>query len=316
MSNPGRLVLWLVLAYVLCHGSVYAAAYKQQPGVSGHLTSVGSDTMANLMALWSQAFNQYYPHVKFQIQASGSSTVPPALTEGTANIGAMSRALKFSEINQFTQRHGYPPLALKVAVDAIAIFVEQDNPVSRITIGQIDRIFSISRFCDGGTPIRFWHQLDSAYPGANQPIIMFGRNSVSGTYGQFKLRALCDGDFRASVREQPGSASVVQSIAATKGAIGYAAFGHKTAGVKTLAVANEAGDSVPVTLQSIGSGNYPLTRYLYLVVNKQPDLPLPTLEREFLRFVLSGSGQRLVWRDGYFGLSDKLSQQQLTIIGH
>lgn len=309
-----RLAYGLILLAWLYSLVAHAEPYRKQAGVAGQLIAVGSDSMANLMALWSAQFNEYYPHVKVQIQASGSSTAPPALSEGTANIGAMSRELKYNEINQFTRRHGYPPLALKVAVDAIAIFVQHDNPLTGVSIEQIDRIFSVTRFCAGGQPLLFWHQLDSASWQLKQPIVVFGRNSISGTYGQFKRRALCDGDFRASVRELPGSASVVQSIAATRGAIGYAAFGHKTAGVRALAVADKNNHYIPVTAQTIESGRYPLTRYLYLVVNKKPGQPLPSLEKAFLRFVLSYSGQRLVDQDGYFALPDKLAFQQKQII--
>lgn len=286
--------------------------YQKQPGVAGSITSVGSDTLASLMTNWSRSFKQLYPQVKFQIQASGSSTAPPALTEGTASIGPMSRELKISEINYFSRRNGYQPLAIKVAVDAIAIFVDNDNPLQGLTKQQIDGIFSITRFCGAPKTITTWQQLGLKDRLANRKIKMFGRNSVSGTYGLFKRIALCNGDFKPNVNELPGSVSVVQSVANSSGAIGYAAFGRKNASVRILPVANQDNELVPATAKTIASGEYPFTRFLYLVVNKKPDDLLPLLEQEFLRFVLSESGQEIVKKEGYVAIPRQTLQKQLA----
>lgn len=285
--------------------------YKKQPGVSGAITSVGSDTLANLMTSWSVEFRQLYPQVKFQIQASGSSTASPALTEGTANIGPMSRELKASEMTSFSRKHGYQPYAVKVAIDAIALFVDNNNPIDQLTLEQIDSVYSITRFCGSPSSTTYWRDLDPNSHYANRKIKVFGRNSVSGTYGLFKQRALCQGDFKATVNELPGSASVVQSVAFSNGAIGYAAFGHKTAAVKALAIANNNNEFIPANTQTIASGQYPLTRFLFLVVNKPPHDPLPLLEQEFLRFVLSNKGQMIVQQEGYIGIPDDLVNAQL-----
>lgn len=290
------------------------AEYQKQPGVAGSITSVGSDTLATLMTNWSRAFKQLYPQVKFQIQASGSSTAPPALTEGTANIGPMSRELKISEINYFSRRNGYQPLAIKVAVDAIAIFVDTNNPLEGLTKQQIDSIFSVTRFCGAPSDMTSWSEFGIKGRLANRKIKIFGRNSVSGTYGLFKRIALCNGDFKPTVNELPGSVSVVQSVANSWGAIGYAAFGRKNASVKTLPIANDNNVFVQATSETIASGRYPFTRFLYLVVNKPPDNLLPLLEQEFLRFVLSQSGQDIVKREGYVAIPEQLIKKQLAEI--
>lgn len=291
-----------------------APHYEVVPGVAGRVTSVGSDTMANLMGFWAQAFQQYYPQVKFQIQAAGSSTAPPALIEGTATIGPMSRDLKDSEIDDFVKRHGYPPVVLKVAMDAIAIFVERRNPLVGLTLEQVDAIFSSTRFCGGAESITRWPQLGVSGDDFTAPIRLFGRNSVSGTYGLFKSMALCDGDFRLDINEQPGSSSVILSIASSRGAIGYAGFGYKTAGVRALPIGESLEQLVPLTNDSVRQEQYPFARYLYLVVNKAPDQSLPTLEREFLLFVLSKQGQQQVQRDGYFAVRDDVLIRQRRII--
>ena len=306
-----------IIGLLICSKSAFSQSvptdkdYKRKAGIAGTVTSVGSDTLANVMALWSQEFKQLYPQVKFQIQASGSATAPPALTEGTASIGPMSRAMKNSEINYFISKHGYPPTVVKVAIDAIAIFVNRRNSLTSLTREQLDSLFSITRYCGGARGISQWSQLGVEL-GDNKFIRLFGRNSVSGTYGLFKQAALCGGDFLPIVNEMPGSESVVQSVAFTPGAIGYAAYGHKSAGVKALSIENQSGQMIDVNEKNIASGLYPLSRYLYLVINKAPDQSLPDLEAEFIRFVLSDIGQQLVKRDGYIPVEKDVARRQLN----
>ena len=288
--------------------------YERQPGVAGKVTSVGSDTLANLMTFWSQEFKQLYPQVKFQIQASGSSTAPPALIEGTATIGPMSRELKPSEIRDFVNAHGYSPLVLRVAMDAIAIFVERRNPLPGMTLQEVDATFSATRYCGAPEPINRWRQLGVTQPDYQLPIRLFGRNSVSGTYGLFKIMALCEGDFKNTVNEQPGSASVVLSVASSEGGMGYAAYGYKTAGVRALPLGENRETLIPLTKETVRSERYPFSRFLYLVVNKKPGQPLPTLEREFLRYVLSKQGQQQVERDGYFPIREDVLLRQRRLI--
>lgn len=288
--------------------------YERQPGVAGKITSVGSDTLANLMTFWSQEFKALYPQVKFQIQASGSSTAPPALTEGTATLGPMSRELKPSEVREFVREYGYPPTVLRVAMDAIAIFVERRNPLTGLTLSDVDALFSQTRFCGSSASITQWSQLGVDAPLAQAPVRLFGRNSVSGTYGLFKMMALCDGDFKPTVNEQPGSASVVLSVASSRNGMGYAAYGYKTAGVKALAIGADRNALVPLTMKTVRDESYPYARYLYLVINKAPNQPLPTLEREFLRYILSRQGQQQVQRDGYFPVREDVLLRQRRLL--
>lgn len=290
--------------------------YERVSGVAGNLSSVGSDTLANLMTLWAEAFEKEYPNVNIQIQAAGSSTAPPALTEGIANFGPMSRKMKDNEIEAFESRFGYKPLAVRVAIDALAVYVNKDNPIGSLTIEQIDSIFSTTRRCGGRYDARKWGDLNLVGSWAQRPIQLYGRNSVSGTYGYFKQVALCSGDFKNTVNEQPGSASVVQSITASLNGIGYSGVGYVTSGVRALPIAAVEGDEpVEVTLENAASGEYPLFRYLFIYVNRRPDTPLNPLELEFLKLVLSQSGQDVVEKDGYVPLTARVVSRELRRIG-
>lgn len=292
-------------------------AYQKVSGISGNLSSVGSDTLANLMTLWAESYKREYPNLNIQIQAAGSSTAPPALTEGTAGIGPMSRKMKDAELQAFEQRFGYPPTAVPVAIDALAIFVNKDNPLRQLTLEQVDAIFSSTRLCGGPHELKTWGDLGLTGDWARRPIQRFGRNSVSGTYGYFKEAALCRGDFRANVNEQPGSASVVQAISQSLGGIGYSGIGYQTASVHTLALARQGTtDFVEDNQANTLSGRYPLARYLYVYVNKAPNRPLNPLEGEFLRLILSRSGQEAVVRDGYIPLPAAVVQQALKTLGY
>ncbi|QEU05319.1 PstS family phosphate ABC transporter substrate-binding protein [Pseudomonas oryzihabitans] len=292
-------------------------AYQKVSGISGNLSSVGSDTLANLMTLWAESYKREYPNLNIQIQAAGSSTAPPALTEGTAGIGPMSRKMKDAELQAFEQRFGYPPTAVPVAIDALAIFVNKDNPLRQLTLEQVDAIFSSTRLCGGPHELKTWGDLGLTGDWARRPIQKFGRNSVSGTYGYFKEAALCRGDFRANVNEQPGSASVVQAISQSLGGIGYSGIGYQTASVHTLALARQGTtDFVEDNQANTLSGRYPLARYLYVYVNKAPNRPLNPLEGEFLRLILSRSGQEAVVKDGYIPLPAAVVQQALKTLGY
>lgn len=288
------------------------AEYTKTSGVSGNLSSVGSDTLANLMTLWAEEFKREYPNVNIQIQAAGSSTAPPALTEGTSNLGPMSRKMKDKEEEAFEKKFGYKPTAIRVAIDALAVFVHKDNPITGMTMPQVDAVFSSTRKCGEASDITDWGQLGLTGAWQGRTFQLYGRNSVSGTYGYFKEEALCKGDYKNNVNEQPGSASVVQSVTTTVNAIGYSGIGYVTSGVKTVPLANKAGAPfVTATAEYAISGEYPLSRFLYVYVNKHPNKPLAPLEKEFVKMVLSKAGQQVVVKDGYIPMPAKVVEAEL-----
>ncbi|QLE86319.1 phosphate ABC transporter substrate-binding protein PstS family protein [Shewanella sp. Scap07] len=315
----------LVGAVSLTAASVFSAAsmaaidqtlpvYEKTSGVSGNLSSVGSDTLANMMTLWAEEYKELYPNVNIQIQAAGSSTAPPALTEGTSQFGPMSRQMKPNEVEAFEKHYGYQPTAIRVAIDALAVFVHKDNPIKGLSIDEIDGIFSATHKC-GGDDVKRWGDVGLEGGWTARDVQLYGRNSVSGTYGYFKKKALCKGDFKANVNEQPGSASVVQSVSQSLNAIGYSGIGYKTAGVKAVAVSKKGDKFVEATAANAANGTYPLSRYLYVYVNKHPNKDLAPLEREFLRFVLSKQGQQIVEKDGYVPLPSTVTAKDLAKAG-
>lgn len=287
--------------------------YTKASGVSGNLSSVGSDTLANLMTLWAEEFKRAYPNVNVQIQAAGSSTAPPALTEGTSNLGPMSRKMKDKEIEAFEKKFGYKPTPVAVAIDALAVYVHKDNNIAGLTIPQVDAIFSATRKCGLPTEVQNWGDAGAEGSLAGQGFQIFGRNSVSGTYGYFKKKALCKGDFRNNVNEQPGSASVVQSVSTSLNGIGYSGIGYKTSSVRALPLAKKEGKPyVEATPESALNGTYPLARALYVYVNKKPGEAMPPMEREFLKMVMSRVGQEVVVKDGYIPLPAKMVEKQMA----
>ena len=286
--------------------------YSKVSGVSGNLNSIGSDTLNNLMTLWSEGFNRIYPNVKVQIEGKGSSTAPPALIEGTAQLGPMSRVMKSAEIDKFEQEFGYKPTAIKVAIDALAIFVHKDNPLNGLYLSQVDGIFS-NTLKQGGINITTWGQLGLTGQWKNIPITLYGRNSASGTYGYFKKVALAKGDYKNTVKEQPGSSSVVQGVATELGAIGYSGIGYKTSGVRTVSLAVQSSSFYEPTMDNCLTGDYPLARFLYVYVNKKPNEPLDKLTQEFLKFVLSEEGQEIVVKDGYFPLPASVTEETIAL---
>lgn len=289
--------------------------YDKVSGLSGSLTTVGSDTLAGMTTLWVEEFQQLYPSVNGQVQASGSSTAPPALTERTAQFGPMSRPMRNREIEAFERAHGYKPTELRIAIDAIGIFVHRDNPIKGLNFNQLDSIFSATLRCGATEHITTWADLGLDYQWAKRGMQMFGRNSVSGTYGYFKKNALCGGDFKNNVNEQPGSASVVQSVSSAINTIGYSGVGYKVSGVKLLPIAKSGQEYVQASQENILSGKYPLSRYLYVYINKNPVKPLSPIEREFVRFIFSKQGQALVAKDGYIPISADIAHRELAKVG-
>jgi phosphate transport system substrate-binding protein len=286
-------------------------SYEKTSGVTGNLNSIGSDTLNNLMTLWAEGFKAQYPNVNIQIEGKGSSTAPPALIEGTAQLGPMSREMKSTEIDAFEKKYGYKPTEIKVAVDSLAVFVHKDNPIKGLSMTQVDSIFS-STFKAGGKDIAKWGDLGLTGSWATKAISLYGRNSASGTYGYFKEHALAKGDFKATVKEQPGSSSVVQGIGSDLAGVGYSGIGYKTSEVRALPLsAKDGGKFVEANYENCLSGDYPMARFLFVYINKKPGAPADKLVQEFVKYIQSKEGQQVVVKDGYFPLPAEIATEEI-----
>lgn len=285
--------------------------YKPVSGISGSISSVGSDTLNNVMTYWAEGFKAMYPNVKIGIEGKGSSTAPPSLIAGTSQFGPMSRQMKPTEIDDFEKKFGYKPTEIKVAIDALAVYVNKDNPITGLTLTQVDGLFSSTRK-RGGKDITKWGQLGLTGEWADKPVSLYGRNSASGTYGFFKDNALSKGDYKPTVKEQPGSSAVVQGVSSDLGGVGYSGIGYRTSGVKAVPLGLSNDKIFEPNYQDALDGKYPMARFLYVYVNKKPNEPMGKLETEFLKFVLSKQGQEIVVKDGFFPLPAQLAAQSVS----
>lgn len=320
MKSLSKILCGVALMIVVA-GAATAAEVKVDPaikgytkvsGVSGNLNSVGSDTLNNLMTYWAESFRKLYPNVNIQIEAKGSSTAPPALIEGTSQIGPMSRKMKSKELDDFEKKFGYKPTRFGVAVDCVAVYVNKNNPVKGMNLAQVDAIFSKTRKMGHAEDIVTWGQTgvtDAKL--AAMPVSIYGRNSASGTYGFFKKMALNKGDYKDTVKEQPGSSAVVNGVAKDLAGIGYSGIGYRTSEVRVLPLAKEGNSYVEATFENAMNGTYPLGRTLYVYINKKPNEAPTALIGEFLKFVLSREGQEIVIKDGYGPLPAKAVEGQL-----
>lgn len=281
---------------------------------AANLSSIGSDTLNNLMALWAEALRQQHPNINFQIQGSGSSAAPVALLQGTVNFGAMSRPMRESEISRFKQRFGYEPVMVAVAIDMLAIYVHRDNPLQSISLAELDAIYSVNRRCGAGHSIRYWGELGSGGQWQKNTIALYSRNAMSGTYGYFKQHVLCNGDFIAQTNELPGSAAVVQAVGQHLNSIGYSGIGYLSSGVKVLPLRQD-GQTIAPLLDNALNGRYPLSRFLYLYLNKAPDKTLPAAEQAFMTLVLSEQGQKIVQQEGYLPLPENQLATSRALLG-
>ncbi len=291
-------------------------AYKPVPIGSAQIKSVGSDTLGDLMRRWADEFTKLNPNVKIELDSKGSSTAPPALLDGASQIGPMSRPMRSEEYEPFEKKYGYHPTSFPVAVDALAVYVNKDNPIQCLTLEQLDNIISKAYLHPGGTNIKTWGDAGLTGDWADAPITLFGRNSASGTHDTFVEAVLRHGEFRDELKEQTGSAEVVKMVAGDKYAIGYSGIGYLTAGVRTVPLAVAPGDKCYDTSPaSTYSGNYPLARYLYIYLNKAPAKPLDPPLLEFIKYILSRAGQTETIKSGFYPITSVNRAKALPAIG-
>ncbi|MCU0454139.1 MAG: phosphate ABC transporter substrate-binding protein [Bacteroidetes bacterium] len=250
------------------------------------LTIKGSDTMVILVQQWAERYMAVHKETTIQVTGGGSGTGISALINGTTDICASSRPMKPAEAQKLRQKYGRGPVEIKVAKDGIAIYVNEKNPVSELTIEQIRLIYT--------GKVTNWKQVG----GSDAKIILYSRENNSGTYAYFKEEVLANADFAPQTQSLPGTAGVVNSIARDVNGIGYggSAYGK---GIRELKVKRDAASSaVAPTVKNILAGTYPITRFLYFYTKSRPDGAV----KGFIDYALSPEGQKTVSEVGYFPL--------------
>jgi len=290
------------------------ADYQRSDKMEGVLRAVGSSTLSNLLFRWGAEFRRLYPTVDLQITGGGSETAVPALLSGGAELGPMSRPMSDAEVERFRVKFGYLPTRLTVAMDAIAVYVNKHNPLSRISFRELDAIFSDTRK-RGGPAIRTWNQMGLSGEWIGRPILLKGPSPLQGLYSVFRSSVLNGGTYRLAMRPEPVASSIVQAVATEDNAIGFASHFLAAARTKTLAIAqNDAGPYVLPTAEHSGDGSYPLARKLFIYVNRAPGMALSPLTREFLRFICSAQGQEITALGGSFPLDANLAGRECAMM--
>ncbi|MGH7232016.1 MAG: PstS family phosphate ABC transporter substrate-binding protein [Nitrospiraceae bacterium] len=309
-------------------------AYSPSVPLSGTLTIAGSDTMQPVVAKLAAAFKLLHPEVVIAVEGGGSSQAIREFIVGLsgqrrgdknrrgghlvgnqAKMLSSSRALTAEERRAFISRYGYEPLEIPIAMDAVAIYVSQDNPLQGLTMEQVDAIFGTTRKRGFSESITAWSQVGLGNDWKGQPIHLFGRDKRSGTRDFFKQIALLNGELKADIKEQPGAALEILSIARDPLAIGYAGIGFQSSFARAVPLAVEKGQ--PYVLpsdESVKAGTYPLARQLYLYTNQAPDEKFDSVMQEFLKFVNSRQGQETVARAHFFPLTSTQVATNMALI--
>lgn len=293
-------------------------SYMARIVLDHRLRSRGSDTMNQLMELWENSFQRWHKHIAFRHEGKGSGTAVPALAEGLSHFGPMSRSLSNAESRDFSSEYGYEPTQLKVAIDALAVYVHPSNPIAArgLTLAELDAIYSTSRKRGFAGLVRVWGDLGLTGEWAEAPIKVYSRNPASGTYSVFRRMVLDGGVYKPGNQELVSSTVVVQAVARDRYGIGFSGIGFKQPGVVTVPLALRAGDPVVAPLpETANDGSYSLARWLYLAIDHPPGEGLSGLQREFLRFVYSREGQQIVTEAGFFPLTAVMAAQELSVVG-
>ena len=312
------------------------ARYVPQVGATGSLVIAGSETMQPIMLKLASAFRLWQSGVKVAVQGGGTDAAVHGFLEnqstlrrgdgGDGNllghegtnrvfIMASSRELSAEETKQFIARHGYSPIAIPIAVDAVAVHVHRDNPIEGLTLDQVDAMFSVDRKRGGSERLERWGQIGLSGEWQSAEIRLYGRDRNSGTRAFFKEHVLLNGEFSSSIQEEPGLASLLLAVKQDKSGIGYAGIGFQMSSVRVVPLAERTGmPFVTPTMKTAADGSYPLRRFLYLYLNSPPVTPIPSAIREFLVFTNSREGQEAITKAGVYPLTVEQVHDNLVLM--
>lgn len=260
-------------------------------GAKVSIQNIGSDTMVNLAQAWAEEYGKVHPNVSVEVSGGGSGVGIAALINGTADIANASRKLEPEEQEKAQAHSGAQPQEFVVGFDALAIYVNKDNPLTEITIEQLSEIYR-----EGGG-ISKWSDLGVTIPGGNDEIVRVSRQNNSGTYAYFRETVVGKkADFRRGSLDMNGSKEVVELVKKTPAAIGYSGMGYMTAGVKQLHVAKTKGaPAVAPAIKTVKDHTYPIARPMFMYT---PGTPSPDV-KAYIDWVLSPAGQKVVEDTGY-----------------
>jgi phosphate transport system substrate-binding protein len=289
--------------------------YTPVRNLSGTINSTGSSTVSNFLNRWAIDFRRLYPDVRLTITGGGSSSALGPLLRGESNFAPMSRAMDEEELSQFKKKFGYLPTRIVVAADALAIFVNKDNPLEAISLAQADGIFS-STLKRGGPSLEMWGDLGLTDSWKNRPIYLIGLDAKSGSSEVFRELVLKGGEYRLSLEKDLVSSSVIQGVGADSAAIGYGSFVLRTKRARAVPIIDETGKSYAPTQENVLSGKYPLSRFLSIYVNISPKKELEPAPKELLKYILSKDGQSVLVAGGNMPLSQAIVAEQRKLLGY
>ena len=304
----GMYILLLLCSFVISlaagscksnNSTVQGVNYKKTSDVYGTIKISGSTTMSNLVSLWCNGFSDIYHNTNCMVESFGSRKAPQDLVEGKFEIGTMSEPMSSKDIQDFKNTYGYEPLGIEVAIDMIAVLVNVENPITCITISELDGIYSNTYSCQGSTDITTWGDLIQGGEWKNIPIKVYGRTPASGTYDVFRKIALCNGNYKSSITQLASSKDIVDFVSKDVYSIGYSGLGYITSGVKAVNVGESKNNCYPPKSEYAITKQYPFTRNLYIYTREDPSKGMKKLTKEFLKYILSKDGQEAVLEAGF-----------------
>lgn len=297
-----------------------------EPELSGSIRIVGTDTMKELMDRWIAAFTALHPRVHIELTAKGALTAAPALADGSADLAPLGRELTPSELAVFRSNRAYDPTGIRVALGsydisgrtvALAFFVNQSNPIVKLNFQQLDAIYCTSLRRGSRQPITTWGQLGLKGDWSSKSIHPIGVNFPDGISNFIRLRVCKGGELRSEIRSEHTGGPVnvldriVTDVGADPSAIGYAGFANLKPGSRFVAVSEDGGPYLSGTRAELAAAQYPLTRFIYIFIDRKPGHAISPLQRAFLRYAISPEGQALVDTDSiYVPLPSAIASQE------
>lgn len=281
--------------------------------INGTLSSAGSTTVSPILEAWFKAFIALYPSIDYEMSAEGSGSAPKALMSGSVLIGAMSRGIKDKEVAAFEKLKYYKPTEIRIALDALGVIINPLNPVTSISQTQLDAIYSTTRSCGYPTDITHWKALGWDIP---QKIDVQFIHPNAGGAGFFSKKTMCGGKYKQS--ESPfveRGVVMIENVSKSRFSLGIASMTKMNNTVKRVKVGKtkQHPGYLPTAI-NITNKNYPLTRYLYLYIDKRPETNLSDNLIEFIKFIFSRQGQRIALANGGFPLSPTEIGEQLDFL--